>query len=74
MPSNLEMLSKWKDTICMFQPGFNPSTNTKSCSKHFKETDYNLSIVSNKKVLKGDAVPSLETPYGPLIGHQSTVL
>jgi len=52
------MVSKWKDAIFMYQPEFNPSTHTKLCSKHFKQADYNLSIVSNKKVLKRDAVPS----------------
>lgn len=59
MPKNLNIVSKWKDVICKYQPDFLPKKHTKLCSRHFVKTDYNSSIVGNKLVLKKGAIPSV---------------
>lgn len=59
MPKNLNIVSKWKDVICKFQPDFLPKKHTKLCSRHFVKADYNLSIIENKPVLKRNAIPSI---------------
>lgn len=53
------MMEKWVKAIRQHQPDFNATAHSKICSMHFLESDYNLSLVNNQKVLKKTAIPSV---------------
>lgn len=59
MPKNEERNREWLHSIRAVDPLFVPLKFTKICNLHFEDSDYTLSVVGEKKVLKKQAVPSI---------------
>ncbi|XP_050066028.1 uncharacterized protein LOC126555109 isoform X2 [Aphis gossypii] len=67
IPRSLCMMEKWVKAIRQHQPDFNATAHSKICSMHFLESDYNLSLVNNQKVLKKTAILSFFMNFSSMI-------
>lgn len=62
IPKNEELNKEWLNSIRAVDSLFVPSKFSKICNLHFEDSDYTLSVVGEKKVLKKQAVPSIFVP------------
>jgi len=61
IPKSVDMRDKWLKAIRQHAPDFKPTAHSKICSLHFKKSDYTLSVVSYRKMLRKGAIPSIFT-------------